>query len=163
MPSPSCRSLTMPILDAVQTFAGISNENEFYSHTYLTAVFKDDIRERLADWDAEEAQHPGDETYRAPYKRLQGWVQRWFALRGQVTRSRDEHERWQLFMQLQTGLLQALGYHQPPRTLTLYEFVSGLPLPVWDVQGARLSIIPAYHPGAENDDLLDQQLTTFHY
>lgn len=151
----------MPVLDAVQTFAGISNENEFYSHTYLSAVFKDDIRERLAEWDAEEAQHPGDETHRAPYKRLQGWAQRWFALRGQVTRGRDEHDRWQLFMQLQTGLLQALGYRQPP--LTLHEFVSGLPVPVWDVQGTRLAIIPAYHPGAEDDDLLDHQLTTFLY
>ncbi|MFP3549117.1 class I SAM-dependent DNA methyltransferase [Paraburkholderia sp. SIMBA_049] len=153
----------MPVLDAVQTFAGISNENEFYSHTYLTAVFKDDIRERLAEWDAEETQHPGDDTHRAPYKRLQGWAQRWFALRGQVTRGRDDHERWQLFMQLQTGLLQALGYRQPPLTLTLNEFVSGLPVPVWDVQDTRLAIIPAYHPGAEDDDLLDHQLTLFHY
>ncbi|EEA03735.1 N6 adenine-specific DNA methyltransferase [Burkholderia sp. H160] len=153
----------MPVLDAVQTFAGISNENEFYSHTYLTAVFKDDIKERLADWDAEETQHPGDEAYRAPYKRLQGWAQRWFALRGQVTRGHDEQERWQLFMELQAGLLQALGYRQPPRMSTLNEFVTGLPVPVWDVQGTRLAIIPAYHPGAEGDDLLDQQLTTFHF
>ncbi|MEM5299072.1 class I SAM-dependent DNA methyltransferase [Burkholderia sp. JPY481] len=153
----------MPVLDAVQTFAGISNENEFYSHTYLTAVFKDDIRDLLADWDAEETQHPGDEAHRAPYKRLQGWAQRWFALRGQVARGRDEYERWQLFMELQTGLMQALGYRQPPRTLTLHEFVNGLPVPVWDVQSARLAIIPAYHPGAEDDDLLDHQLTTFHY
>lgn len=153
----------MPVLDAVQTFAGISNENEFYSHTYLTAVFKDDIRERLADWDAAETQHPGDEAHRAPYKRLQGWSQRWFALRGQVARGRDEHERWQIFMELQTGLMQALGYRQPPRTLTLHEFVNGLPVPVWDVQGTRLAIIPAYYPGAEGDDLLDHPLTTFHY
>ncbi|WP_175770184.1 class I SAM-dependent DNA methyltransferase [Burkholderia anthina] len=153
----------MPVLDAVQTFAGISNENEFYSHTYLAAVFKDDIKDRLADWDAEETQHPGDEAHRAPYKRLQAWAQRWFALRGQVTRGHDEHERWQLFMELQTGLMQALGYRQPLRTLTLHEFVTGLPVPVWDVQNARLAIIPAYHFGAEDDDLLDQQLTTFHY
>lgn len=153
----------MPVLDAVQTFAGISNENEFYSHTYLSAVFKDDIRERLTEWDTEETQHPGDETHRAPYKRLQGWAQRWFALRGQVTRGRDEHERWQLFMELQTGLMQALGYRQPPRTLTLHEFVNGLPVPVWNVQGTRLAVIPAYQPGAEDDDLLDHQLTTSHY
>ncbi|OWJ63473.1 DNA methyltransferase family protein [Paraburkholderia caledonica] len=153
----------MPVLDAVQTFAGISNENEFYSHTYLAAVFKDDIRDRLADWDAEETQHPGDEAHRAPYKRLQSWAQRWFALRGQVTRGRDEHERWQLFMELQTGLMQALGYRQPPRTLTLNDFVTGLPVPAWDVQGTRLAIVPAYHPGAEDDDLLDHLLATFHY
>ncbi|MGF6550740.1 class I SAM-dependent DNA methyltransferase [Paraburkholderia youngii] len=153
----------MPVLDAVQTFAGISNENEFYSHTYLAAVFKDDIKDRLADWDADEARHPGDEAHRAPYKRLQAWAQRWFALRGQVTRGRDEHERWQIFMELQTGLMQALGYRQPPRTVTLHEFAAGLPMPVWDVQGTRLAIIPAYHPGAEDEALLDHPLTAFHY
>lgn len=154
----------MPVFDAVQTFAGISNENEFYSHTYLSEVFRGDIKERLADWDTEETQqHPGDDTHRAPYKRLQGFAQRWFTLRGQVTRGRDAHERWLSFMELQGGLLQALGYHKPPRTLTLHEFVSGLPVPVWDVQGTRLAIIPAYRSGCEDDDILDNQLSEFHY
>lgn len=37
----------MPVLDAVQTFAGITNENEFYSHHYLAEVFKDNIKARL--------------------------------------------------------------------------------------------------------------------
>ncbi|MDY7786943.1 class I SAM-dependent DNA methyltransferase [Burkholderia ubonensis] len=153
----------MPVLDAAQTFAGISNENEFYSHTYLSEVFRGDIKERLADWDAEETQHPGDDMHRAPYKRLQGFAQRWFTLRGQVTRGRDAHERWLSFMELQAGLLQALGYHQPPRKLTLHEFVSGLPVPVWDVQGTRLAIIPAYRSGGEDDDILDNQLSEFQY
>lgn len=154
----------MPVLDAVQTFAGISNENEFYSHHYLAEVFKGDIKDRLVAWDAEEAQHPGEEAHRAPYKRLQAWAHRWFALRGQVQRGRDEHERWQTFAQLQTGLLQALGgYSQPPRTLDLHEFVGGLPVPLWYLQGERLAIIPAYQLGAENEDLLDHQLTAFHY
>ena len=30
----------MPILEAVQTFVGITNENEFYSHHYLAEVFR---------------------------------------------------------------------------------------------------------------------------
>ena len=34
----------MPTLDAVQTFVGIVNENEFYSHHYLAEVFKGDIK-----------------------------------------------------------------------------------------------------------------------
>lgn len=153
----------MPVLEAVQTFAGITNENEFYSHHYLAEVFKGDIKDRLEAWDAQEAQHPGDEAHRAPQKRLQAWAQRWFALRGQVQRGKDEHERWQSFMQIQAGLLQALGYAPPPRTLTLHELASGLPLPVWHLQGQRLAIIPAYHPSREDDDLLDHQLTAFHY
>ena len=68
----------MPVLEAVQTFAGITNENEFYSHHYLAEVFKGDIKDRLEAWDAQEAQHPGDDAHRAPQKRLQAWAQRWF-------------------------------------------------------------------------------------
>lgn len=153
----------MPVLEAVQTFAGITNENEFYSHHYLAEVFKGDIKDRLEAWDAQEAQHPGDDTYRAPQKRLQAWAQRWFALRGQVQRGKDEQERWQTFMQIQAGLLQALGYAPPPSTHTLHELASGLPLPVWHLQGQRLAIIPAYQPSREDEDLLDHQLTAFHY
>lgn len=153
----------MRVLEAVQTFAGIANENEFYSHHYLSEVFKGDIKDRLAAWDAEETQHPGDEAHRAPAKRLQGWAQRWFSLRNQVQRGKDENERWHSFMQMQTGLLQALGYAQPPRSCTLHEFSTSLPVPLWHLQGQRLAIIPAYQPSREEDDLLDHELTAFHY
>ncbi|ULR90334.1 Eco57I restriction-modification methylase domain-containing protein [Comamonas sp. B21-038] len=153
----------MRVLEAVQTFAGIANENEFYSHHYLSEVFKGDIKDRLSGWDAEEAQHPGDEAHRAPAKRLQGWAQRWFSLRNQVQRGKDENERWHSFVQMQTGLLQALGYAQPPLSCTLHEFSSGLPVPLWLLQGQQLAIIPAYQPSREDDDLLDHQLTAFHY
>ena len=156
----------MPVLDAVQTFAGIANENEFYSHHYLAEVFKGDIKARLDAWEAAEAEHPGDEAHRAPHKRLQAWAQRWFSLRGQVQRAGSDVERWQLFTQLQAGLLQALGYAAPPRQPVIYEFVPGSTLPVWQVQnqtqGPRLAVIPAYQPGAENEDLLDHQLQSLH-
>ncbi len=205
----------MPVLDAVQTFAGITNENEFYSHHYLAEVFKGDIRERLEAWEAmEEAQRGkgaapespplprplphegggeeevaatdspppspplppplprpltqqdgGEEgaVQRAPYKRLQAWAQRWFALRGQWQRGQEAQARWQAFTQLQAGLLQALGYPAPPAVPGLHEWVTGLPLPVWHLLGQRLALIPAYQPGAEAEDLLDHQLTAFHY
>ena len=39
---------------------------------------------------------------------------RWFSLRGQLQRARDDAERWQLYTQIQSGLLQALGYDAPP-------------------------------------------------
>lgn len=161
----------MPVLEAVQTFAGITNENEFYSHHYLAEVFKGDIKARLDAWEAQEAQHAGDEAHRAPNKRLQAWSQRWFSLRGSVQRGKDEHERWQAFMQIQAGLLQSLGYSAPPHTLTLHELAPGMPLPIWELHGQsagstqahRLAIIPAYQPTREDDDLLDHQLTAFHY
>ena len=125
----------MPVLDAVQTFAGIANENEFYSHHYLAEVFKGDIKARLDAWEADEAEHPGDEAHRAPHKRLQAWAQKWFGLRGQVQRSRaaadGDTERWQLFTQIQTGLFQALGYDAPAKQPAQHEWVPGQPIPVW--------------------------------
>ncbi|MCV2363128.1 class I SAM-dependent DNA methyltransferase [Paucibacter sp. DJ1R-11] len=153
----------MPVLEAVQTFAGITNENEFYSHHYLAEVFKNDVKERLDAWDAAESEHAGDDAYRSPPKRLQSWAQRWFALRGQVQRANEPNERWHAFAQMQSGLLQALAYPAAPKELTTEEFVAGSPLPVWQVQGQRLAIIPAYQPGAEGEDLLDHQLLSFHY
>lgn len=153
----------MPVLDAVQTFAGIANENEFYSHHYLAEVFKGDIKAWLDAWDAAETEHPGDDTYRTPNRRLQAWAQRWFSLRGQIQRARDDTERWDIYTQIQCGLLQALGYAAPPALPILHELVAGLPIPMWHLQMPRLAIIPAYQPGAEADDLLDHKLQPRHY
>jgi len=169
----------MAALDAVDTFAGIANENEFYSHHYLSEVFKGDIKSRLEAWDAHEALHPGVEQDRAPPKRLGAWGQKWFALRGQIAKARDDAEKWQIFTQIQTGLLQALGYASPTKTAVLHELVPGQPLPLWQLLAkggsagqsaaaaamlpSQLAIVPAYQPGAEDEDLLDHKLTPLHY
>ena len=34
----------MSVADSVSTFAGLTNENAFYSHHYLAEVFKGDIK-----------------------------------------------------------------------------------------------------------------------
>ena len=160
----------MPVLDAVQTFAGITNENEFYSHHYLAEVFKGDIKARLDAWEAAETSaqaNAADETardrHRAPHKRLQAWAQKWFALRSQMQRAGDPAERWRLFTQLQAGLLQALGHTAPGKQLTAHELAAGQPLPFWHLQLPQLAIVPAYQPGAENEDLLDHKLLSLHY
>ena len=124
----------MPVLDAVQTFAGIANENEFYSHHYLAEVFKGDIKAKLDSWEATETEHPGDENFRAPHKRLQAWAQKWFALRGQINRAKDDAEKLALFTQLQTGVLQALGYTiQPDAAQRPVELVAGQAIPLWSL------------------------------
>jgi hypothetical protein len=156
----------MPVLEAVQTFAGITNENEFYSHHYLAEVFKGDIKARLDAWEAAEssqADEAGDDRHRAPHKRLQAWAQKWFALRSQVQRAGEAVERWRLFTQLQAGLLQALGHAAPAKLPTVHELAAGQSLPFWHLQLPQLAIIPAYQPGAENEDLLDHGLMSLHY
>jgi hypothetical protein len=153
----------MPVLEAVHTFAGIANENEFYSHHYLAEVMKGDIKAQLDAWEAAEAEHPGIDAHRAPFKRLQALAQRWFSLRGQLQRARDNAERWQLFCQVQSGLLQALGYAAPSGVPTPRELVVGSPVPLWHLQLPRLAVIPAYQPGKEEEDLLDHRLVDLHY
>lgn len=174
----------MPVLDAVQTFAGIANENEFYSHHYLAEVFKGDIKAKLDAWEAAEADHPSaaadHEQHRAPHKRLQAWAQKWFALRGQINRAKDDAEKLALFTQLQTGLLQALGYTiQADAAQRPVELVAGQAIPLWSLLAKdasaqtsaaqlamhppQLAIAPAYQPGQEGEDLLDHTLTRLHY
>ena len=168
----------MPVLEAVQTFTGIANENEFYSHHYLAEVFKGDIKARLDAWEAQEEQHPGEDVHRTPPKRLQAWAQKWFALRSQIDRAKDDADRWSLFAQMQTGLLQALGYNAPTTAAQPVELVAGQALPLWsllakdqDATSAaslslhppQLAIVPAYQPGMEGEDLLDHTLARLHY
>ncbi len=174
----------MPLLDAVQTFAGIANENEFYSHHYLAEVFKGDIKAKLDAWEATETEHPGDEKFRAPHKRLQAWAQKWFAIRGQINRAKDDAEKLALFTQLQSGLLQALGYSiQLDAAQRPVELVAGQAIPLWSLlakdassqttaapsaaqlamQPPQLAIAPAYQPGQEGEDLLDHTLTCLHF
>ncbi len=168
----------MPVLEAVQTFAGIANENEFYSHHYLAEVFKGDIKAKLEAWEAEEAEHSGDEAHRAPPKRLQAMAQKWFSIRGQIDRAKDDADRWSLFVQMQSGLLQALGYAAPVASQQPVELVAGQALPLWSLlakdkdssspaslslQAPQLAIVPAYQPGLENEDLLDHTLSRLHY
>lgn len=153
----------MPVLEAVQTFAGVTNENEFYSHHYLAEVFKGDIRARLDAWDADEAGHLGDPAHRAPYRRLQAWAQRWFSLRSQIAQPGDARERWALFTEMQAGLLLALGYARPAARPACEPLVPGLPIPVWVLDPPALAVVPAYHPGSKDDDLLDHTLASLLY
>ncbi|MDG1108464.1 MAG: class I SAM-dependent DNA methyltransferase [Burkholderiaceae bacterium] len=169
----------MPVLDAVQTFAGIANDNEFYSHHYLAEVFRGDIKANIEKWEAQESQHPDDEIKRSPHKRLQSWGPRWFALREKVNRTKADAERWELFVQQQAGLLNALGYAAPtkPTDIVLAELVPGQAIPIWSLlakaasssaisatlQQPQLAVLAAYQPGMEGEDLLDQTLSALHY
>jgi hypothetical protein len=152
----------MPVAEAVQTFVGIINENEFYSHHYLSEVFKGDIRERLEQWAAAEEADPAQ---RAPYRRLASLSGQWFAWRNAGNRAGDAAEQLASFQEVQQGLLQALGYAITPQHL---ELQAGMPVPVWQVIGdpgrpTQVLVVPAYNPGQEEDDILDQRLSAVHY
>ena len=156
----------MATLDTVQTFAGITNENEFYSHHYLAEVFKGDIKARIDAWlEGEQESGRDADAGRAPFKRLASWSSHWFALRADLYKVREPRERLSAFADLQGGLLRALGYGLAPAQ---HEFVPGSPVLVWQLLGdphktPQLVVVPAYNPGQEEDDVLDQKLASVHY
>ena len=67
--------------------------------------------------------------------------------------------------QVQQGLLRALGYAITPRHL---ELPAGMSVPVWQMIGdpgkaPQVLVVPAYNPGQEEDDILEQRLAALHY
>ncbi|HRH77050.1 MAG TPA: hypothetical protein PK129_06855, partial [Cellvibrionaceae bacterium] len=156
----------MPVLEAVQTFAGIANENEFYSHHYLAEVFKGDIKSLIDQWLSEEtASSDNTEQTRAPFKRLSSTSNRWFTDIGRINRLKEPAERIKAHASLHNPLLAALGYKLQPSELELH---AGMPVPVWQVivdvgKAPQLVILPSYNPSQEDEDLLDQVLSINHY
>ncbi|MDO9066985.1 MAG: class I SAM-dependent DNA methyltransferase, partial [Deltaproteobacteria bacterium] len=155
----------MSVADSVSTFAGLTNENEFYSHHYLAEVFKGDIKSLIEQWQATEEEGGAAATNKAPFKQLQACSARWFAQQASVVRSKSPEERLAAHRELHQPLLAALGYTIQPQQC---ELLPGRPVPVWQVFGEQgkapqLIIVPSYTPSQEDEDLLDQQLSAFHY
>ncbi|CAI06257.1 N6 adenine-specific DNA methyltransferase [Aromatoleum aromaticum EbN1] len=156
----------MPVAEAVQSFAGIANENEFYGHHYLAEVFKGDIRALIETWQAaEDAAEEKSADSRAPHRRLGGLGSKWFAALAGHQRLRDDAERLKAHAQLHAPLFEALGYTLKAQTL---ELQAGMPIPVWASYGEahkapQLVIVPAYQPGREDDDPLEHALSSAHY
>ncbi|ELA6982056.1 class I SAM-dependent DNA methyltransferase [Vibrio parahaemolyticus] len=110
---------------------GINNENEFYSHHYLSEIFGSDIRGVLDVWNQQEQQareleriaradgespQPG---YRTPRRQLESYSGRYFKLlneqqkeRATGKRLRDQLNRWK-------PVLSALGYEVKPQQIEL--------------------------------------------
>ena len=165
----------MSVAQTVQTFVGIANENEFYGHHYLAEVFKGDIRSQIEKWQAEEqasqekpppsSSQETQSEFRAPHKRLGGLSGKWFSALATHSRLHDDVEKLQSHRALHTPLIEALGYNIEPHQL---ELQPGMPVPVWASLGQRhqppqVVIVPAYQPGHDEDDPLDNPLTAIHY
>ena len=156
----------MSVADSVSTFAGLTNENEFYSHHYLAEVFKGDIKSLIEQWQAaEDAESGSVATHKAPFKQLQSCSARWFAQQANVVRSKSPEDRLAAHRDLHQPLLAALGYTIQPQQC---ELLPGRPVPVWQVLGEQgkapqLIIVPSYTPSQEDEDLLDQALAACHY
>ncbi|MFK7776944.1 MAG: hypothetical protein QM501_02320 [Gimesia sp.] len=105
----------MAIAETAATYIGISNENEFYSHHYLSEIFKGDIKEILDGW--KQVEEEGGE--KPPFHQLRLLGREYFAICDQLGRERDNKKRVKLQRQFFTALLPVLGYASQPQNLTL--------------------------------------------
>jgi len=91
-------------------FTGITNQNEFYTNYYLSAIFEQDLAEHLKNWTA--AQGDGDKL---PYDRLGALRHDFFALQESLHKWKTEQEVLQASVPFVQKLLNILGYDYAPR------------------------------------------------
>jgi hypothetical protein len=137
-------------------WAGIINDNEFYSEHYLSELFLNDIKEALEHWQqaetvARDATPKGEtvpEHLLAPWNRLSRLGHSYLQGLSTLERERDPQRRVQAQRDWVRELLAVLGYDFEPRRLPAgdeaefpvlaeYKDTSGAPL-LWVVQAVPL-------------------------
>ncbi len=142
--------------DMPATFTGIQNENEFYSHHYLSEVFAKDIQATIARWHGEAAQESNGQ--RPPDQALRTLARPWLQFRQRFARERRHSERVQLQRDWFRQLLTALDYVFDPAN-HLLDGKSGAEIPVLCTVGSQhrspqLLVVGAFDPTGDDEDPL---------
>ena len=142
----------MPAATAA-AFAGIHNENEFYSHHYLSEIFSGDIRATVESW-REAAETGGGPT---PYAALRALAGGYVRFRRDFDRERRSGRRLTLQREWFRRLLPALGYAWAPAD---HPLDAGDEVPVLCAAGGKpgapaLLALGAYDAEAEGEDPLE--------
>ena len=144
--------------DTATTFAGIHNENEFYSHHYLSEIFTGDIRDTVARWrDAAEAAGGASAGARTPYEALRALARDYLQFRRQFALARRHEARVRCQRRWFAQLLDAFGYGYEPHN-HLLEDGDEVPVLFAGRQHGSVSllILGAYYGAAgEDEDPLD--------
>ena len=138
------------------TFTGIQNENEFYSHHYLSEVFAKDIQATIARWHGEATQVSNGQ--RPPDQALRTLARPWLQFRQRFARERRHSQRVQLQRDWFGQLLTALGYAFNPAN-HLLDGKSGDEIPVLCSAGnqhgsPQLLVLGAFDPTGDDEDPL---------
>ena len=157
---------------------GINNENEFYSHHYLSAIFEGDLKDTFTQWQSQEDAYreaikiTGEKNdvfaeTRAPWIRLRSLGQDFFQLQNQLEKEKEPSSRLQRQHQFFAKLLTALGYHWAP-TLKPLNGSGDLPVLAEVAQGNNpaLWVIAAVNLNTrtdDNDDVLSLTLQAEQY
>ncbi|NOR72197.1 MAG: hypothetical protein GQ532_21350, partial [Methylomarinum sp.] len=140
---------------------GIQNDNEFYSHHYLSAIFEGDLKDTFKQWQQQEedyrealkiSQEKPDTSSpeRAPWIRLRSLSQVFFKLQNQKEKNTA---------QFNAQLLQTLNY-QPQRALKSLEQAGDIPVIAEVTQGLQpiVWVLQAINKDNEQDDPLTLNL-----
>lgn len=103
---------------------GISNENEFYTHHYLSAILENDLKDLFAKWSAQEEQSGAagqSATWRPPYAKLGALSKLYFVLRNHLEKTSQPDAIQQAQHEFIAALLDALGYVFAPALKPLDE------------------------------------------
>jgi len=85
---------------------GINNENEFYTHHYLSSILENDLKDVFKEW---KRRHEEDGVAQ-PYVTLRSLRKSFFATQDLLSRERKNRERLALQKDLLAEILSALGY-----------------------------------------------------
>ena len=106
--------------DTTTTFAGIHNENEFYSQHCLSEIFTGDIRDTIARWrEAAEAAGGPSAGARTPNEALRTLARDYLQFRRQFAHERQHAKRGERQRTWFGQLLGALGYEHAPHNHVL--------------------------------------------
>ena len=135
--------------EAAPAFVGIHNENEFYSHHYLSEIFTRDIADTTAAWRKDAAN--GDKP---PYDQLRALAGEYHRRRVKYQRERRPESRLELQRAWLQTLLRPLGHGWNPGDHVLDD---GNPLPALAADGfrdgsAQLFVLDALDTEIEGDD-----------
>lgn len=140
------------------SLTGIQNENEFYSHHYLSEVFANDIQDTLARWREAAAEDEGGQA--TPDQALRGLARPYLQFRQDFARERRHKERVALQREWFSQLLKALGYGFQPANFRLdrHQGPGDDEVPILysgTTQGTtQLLILGAFDPEGEDEDPL---------
>ncbi len=140
---------------------GITNENEFYTHHYLSAILENDLRDLFKEWNRK----ADEEDIPQPYKNIRSLRKEYFALQDALQRERNIEDRLALQRDFQAQLLSALGY-EPYFTLVLLDDGVSIPLigGINKPDGSpELWILEAADVFGEEHDPLEMQLLKEQY
>lgn len=145
---------------------GISNENEFYTHHYLSAILENDLKDLFAKWSTQEEQSViGDKpTWRSPYAKLGGLSKLYFVTRNNLEKKSQPADIQKAQHEFFSALLDALGYQCSITLKPLDEGAVPILGEIKKKSGAPdLWIIETIHPVEETADPLELNFDACQY